>query len=170
MHVVSVPGSDWIETVLQMMDLATVIVVDVNAGRNHWMLDLPYRMDFIDCEGEIHSRVGMVTEIEHILSRGFDYKTVVLAPPGWLEMMTEGQIADQIRREEELALDHQIMILGAKGQLLTTTPMKDVRWFARTRLKRAVSRITRVEITESDVISHIQGILRESGKTQLPRT
>jgi hypothetical protein len=156
--VLSVPSSQWKATVFELMELAVIIVIDVNVGILHWMDGLPETMDVFAREREVDRRLGMVNELEETLARGLERKTIVLAPPGWREMIESGEIAQQIAREEEEALKRHANI-NARSKRETTKDVSDVEWFSRTRLKRALSLLLRVTISVDEVIRNVQEVM-----------
>jgi hypothetical protein len=160
MHVLGVPNTQWRATVLELMALATVIMVDVNSGILHWMSDLPAEMGFVAREAEVKHRVGTATELEQIVSLDLVYKTVVLAPPGWSEMVASVEIARQIEREESAALERHAEILAARGKRATPQEVSNVEWFGQTRLKRALSRIARVAVSDAEAVGYAREISR----------
>lgn len=157
--VLSVPNSQWKATVFELMDLAEVIVIDVNVGFLHWMDELPETMSAFELDREVDRRLGMVNELEEIRVRGLEGKTVVLAPPGWWEMIQRGEIMQQIKREEEEALKRHANILAARNESRAATELSDVEWFSRTRLKRALTRLLRVTVSVEEVIRHVQEVI-----------
>jgi hypothetical protein len=167
--VLSVPPSQWQATVFELMELASVIVVDVNVGILHWMDELPEEMGFVAGVAEVARRGGMVHELEEVLARKLDGKTVVLAPPGWRQMMESGEIAEQIYREEEEAMKRYLRSRTARGQGVTPAEISKIEWFSRTRLKRALSPFVRVTLSVDETIRHVQEVLLQGGCDKAPR-
>jgi hypothetical protein len=156
--VLSIPNSQWEPTVFGLMEFASVIVIDVNVGILHWMDELPDKLGFAAQISEFGRRLGMVNELEEVLARGFKGKTVVLAPPGWRQMMESGEIAEQIYREEDEAMKSYLRSRTTRGQVTPDEESK-IEWFSRTRLKRALSSHVRVTVSVDEVIRHVQELI-----------
>jgi hypothetical protein len=148
--VLEVPSAEWKEVVSDLMQIASVIVVDTNAGILHWLdniggLDPKHAGAVI---AEFGRRIGLVEELQVIVDKGYSSKTVVVVPPGWNEMMLSGEIHQSIRQEQRLA-----EVCRSLQPLIA-----DETEFPRTKLKRMLSLLP-VTVTHEQAGMAVEAIL-----------
>jgi hypothetical protein len=82
--VLEIPSSEWKQIVFEFIQIASVIVVDTNAGIFHWMGDLPAKV--LECRAAAliaERRIGFLEELQEIVAKGFVNETVAVVPPRW---------------------------------------------------------------------------------------
>jgi hypothetical protein len=136
--VLSVPHSQWQPTIIELMQRATVIVIDTNAGLFHWLDDLPEDFGGWSSDVETVKRQGLVEEVERIIAKNHQDKTVVLVPPGWPAMVENHEITRQIAHERVLARKRHDGVIAIRARRATAEERANVQWFTRTRLKLAL--------------------------------
>jgi hypothetical protein len=129
LFILEIPFSEWKQVVSELMQIASVIVVDTNAGIVQWIRDLNFSdvRDLDRMAWEFQSRAGLIDELREIVAKGFVNKTVAVVPPGWEEMKRSGEIEHQIRFEEAAAAHCRQSAFGS---------IKGFGDFFRTELKR----------------------------------
>jgi hypothetical protein len=100
--ILEVPSKEWKETVFELMQIASIIVVDTNAGFFDWSYDIPLSRikDLRHMCAEFSRRIGFVEELRQIIAGGFDAKVVAIVPPGFKHWKDSGKITTEIIEEE----------------------------------------------------------------------
>jgi hypothetical protein len=154
--VLSVPHSQWQPTIIELMQRATVSVIDTNAGLFHWLDDLPEDFDGWSSDFETVKRQGLVEEVERIIANNHNGKTIVLVPPGWPVMVKSREIEQQIAHERSLARKRHDGVIAIRGKRATAEERANVQWFTRTRLKCALLQLP-LAVTEMDEVMRYVG-------------
>jgi hypothetical protein len=152
--VVEIPSHAWKEAVFELMQIASVIVLDTNAGVLHWVGDIEASsiLSFRAMSAEFHRRLGFVDELKEIIANDFAYKTVAVVPPGWSEWKTSGEIAAQIIVEEYAAERAKEFhpLLRPEGP------------FPRTELKRMLLQLPLTAVTTEEIRATVQRVLSKA--------
>lgn len=158
--VLSTPRSCWMHTVVSLMELSTVIVIDLNATFYPWWEEADLDIGFVRREAMSVERRGTVSEIEEILNRGYAPKTVVLTSESWLHTQADAaSVLQQLAIEEALAYKRHAEILAARGTRATESERRAPELFPRTRLKRALLSFPRLVATEEEAVLHVKELL-----------
>jgi hypothetical protein len=151
LFVLEVPSGDWKATVFELMQIASIIVVDTNSGIFHWMgdLELADADNFRRMSAEFRRRLGFIDELREIHANGFINKTVAVVPPGWEDMQRSGEIEGQIEREALVAARCREMYAALR-------PEGD---FPRTQLKRILLQVPNTVVAGDQIPSAVERVL-----------
>jgi hypothetical protein len=150
-YVLEVPSQEWKDTVFELVQIASIIVVDTNAGDLDWSydIDLAKIENFWAMNAEFGRRIGLIEELREIIAKGFACKTVAVVPPGWDEWKGSGKIEQQIALEKyaEQHAKQLYPLLRPEGE------------FPRTELKRMLLQLPLTVATEDQLRVAVEGVL-----------
>jgi hypothetical protein len=151
-NTLEIPDKTWKQTVVDLMNIAGVIVIDTNGGIIHWMSELnviEVVNHFGALSAEFGRSAGFIEEIQEIIARGLSHKLVAVVPPGWPELSSSGKIKNQI-------FDEQIAAVYASKKYPLLASEKE---FTRTTIKRLLFKIPRTVVSDEQIRQAVEGVM-----------